>query len=558
MTAALSDKATQRLAQLRQRYYELLPAKKEALDIAWGRVEEQSPGEEAVLVFKGLVHKLAGSSISYGLPQLGVSAAALDAQLQNLWSGGGYDADVSVYQSLRPTWLRLQEALAQSIQMVGADLVGASADADRASNDAPVVMVVDDDEAVLSTLSLQLEALGFVVKAYLSPESAVQEVLSVRPSAMLVDLLFPQLGSAGYDFVSEARVKLDYHVPVFFISSLTDFNARFRASQVGGDGYFAKPVNVFALATALHEFTDRGDCYRVLLVEDDVEQAGWYSAVLSNAGCAVRAVGSAADVLAACGEFRPELVLVDLVMPGHDGADIARVLRQHEQLFDIPIVFMSVSSTASDKSRAVAAGADAFLSKVDDGDYLVELVRGRIQRYRRVQRSVTQDKVTGVLNRYALIDAVERSISMVQRAGGRFSLAMLDIDNFKSINDSLGHLAGDAVLKHVAERLRLRLRRSDIIGRYGGDELMLFAQGASADELAVVLEDVRKGLEVNPVALPGAETVTVSISLGIVGVDTAKIVAPAHSTDFYAAQADEMLYKAKRGGKNRICKRTIT
>ncbi|MDD9892789.1 MAG: diguanylate cyclase [Gammaproteobacteria bacterium] len=556
MSVKLSEKASQRITQLRQRYYELLPAKKEALESAWEQAKESPTSEELALVFKGLVHKLAGSGVSYGLPQLGVAAAALDALLQGLWQSGTYDADASVYQSLQPAWLRLRESLGQSIQIVGVDLV--ALDAEKVPSDAPVIMVVDDDEAVLSTLSLQLEALGFVVKTYLTPEDAAQEVATVRPSAMLVDLMFPQLGSAGYDFVREARLKLDYHVPVFFISSLTDFNARFRASQVGGDGYFAKPVNVFALATALHEFTDRGNYYRVLLVEDDVEQAGWYSAVLSDAGCAVRAVGSAEDVLAACGEFRPELVLVDLVMPGHDGADIARVLRQHEQLFDIPIVFMSVSSTASDKSRAIAAGADAFLSKVDDGDYLVELVRGRIQRYRRVQRSVTQDKVTGVLNRYALIEAVERSISMVQRAGGRFSLAMLDIDNFKNINDTLGHLAGDAVLKFVAERLRLRLRRSDIIGRYGGDELMVFAQGASADEFAVVLEDVRQGLEVNPIALPGSENVTVSISLGVVGVDTAKVVAPAHSTDFYAAQADEMLYQAKRSGKNRICKRTIT
>jgi diguanylate cyclase (GGDEF)-like protein len=259
----------------------------------------------------------------------------------------------------------------------------------------------------------------------------------------------------------------------------------------------------------------------------------------------VLTITRALDIMSALIELQPDLVLMDIYMPECSGLELARVIRQQEAYVSLPIVYLSSERDVDKQYEAMSLGGDDFLTKPIEDHRLVRAVRNRAARSRLLHSLVSRDSLTGLLKHTKIKEALETELSRARRQGTPLSYVMLDIDHFKAVNDQYGHLAGDRVIRSLAHLLRQRLRKSDLIGRYGGEEFAVIMPDTSLAQAARVMDDVRAAFSrLRHQWLE--QQIRCSFSAGVA-------CFPDHeSAEGLAAAADEALYLAKGSGRDRV------
>lgn len=284
--------------------------------------------------------------------------------------------------------------------------------------------------------------------------------------------------------------------------------------------------------------------YRVLVVEDSRVAVTLIQRTLSEHNVDSHAIRDPGTLLFELEHYRPDLILMDMYMPRFNGVEATRVLRQMSAYTALPIVYLSGESDVGMQVEALRLGGDQFLIKPFNPVLLAAVVKTKIERFRETQRSTRVDGLTGLLNhtaaKYRLRQLAERLI-----AHQSMTVVMIDIDRFKSINDTYGHPVGDQVIRGLAWLLKGRLRSSDTIGRYGGEEFLIGLPDVSLDKAAAVIDRIREDFASLPHAHPNG-ILFASFSAGLASF-------PAYKT---AAQlieaADNALLEAKRLGRNRV------
>jgi diguanylate cyclase (GGDEF)-like protein len=257
------------------------------------------------------------------------------------------------------------------------------------------------------------------------------------------------------------------------------------------------------------------------------------------------------------GEDTPALALLDWMMPGLDGPEICRRLRrQQRDRYTFALLLTSRNSHA-DLAQGLEAGADDCLSKPFDPAEL----RARLNTARRIldlqneliaardalRRQATRDALTGVFNHAAILEILDRELARAAREGRWVGVVLADLDHFKRVNDTHGHLIGDAVLRAISERAVAAMRPYDLIGRYGGEEFLLVLPGCGEVGTLKVCERIRARVAERPVRHDGRE-VAVSLSLG------GAVFNPGRPVSAFALvqAADAAMYRAKAAGRNRV------
>ena len=307
------------------------------------------------------------------------------------------------------------------------------------------------------------------------------------------------------------------------------------------------PINYDQLAEQLDlvSGTNQEAEYRIAIVDDSPLLVEHYSAVLESAGMATLMVKDPSDLLDVLPTFVPDLILMDLYMPNCSGIDAAAVIRQHTGYTSIPIVYLSTEKEVSRQLEAMRAGGDDFLQKPIADEHLVTAVRLRARRFRDLNALMNRDSLTGLLNHINLKLRLEREISRVKRGDANLAFAMLDIDLFKSVNDTYGHPVGDRVIKGLARLLINRLRKGDIAARYGGEEFAIILADTSSDAALQVIDNLRRVFS-EITFTHGKGDFSVTISAGIA------TCPPWVEVQAIIEAADEALYRAKQGGRNRV------
>ncbi|MEH3118352.1 MAG: GGDEF domain-containing protein [Methylorubrum populi] len=201
-------------------------------------------------------------------------------------------------------------------------------------------------------------------------------------------------------------------------------------------------------------------------------------------------------------------------------------------------------STADLVVSAILAAGGAFVLIVAQ---LSDLTTSDIARIAALERDAIRDPLTGLFNRRYLEAKLDEEINRSRRSGAPFSVLIIDLDHFKHINDTYGHLAGDFVIRHVSNLLIEQVRAGDTVVRYGGEEFVVLAPDSDLDEVMVFGERIREGIAADVVPLPDGRELIVTASLG-----AAMFVADETPAQFLR-RADEALYDAKRSGRNRLC-----
>ncbi len=227
------------------------------------------------------------------------------------------------------------------------------------------------------------------------------------------------------------------------------------------------------------------------MVDDEEHLARHYALILEQAGMVVRAIHDPLHVMEELHDMEPELVLMDLYMPGCTSYELAQVLRQRDSLAGVPIVFLSSESRQEKRQRAMGVGGDDFLTKPVDGADLVSTVSSRISRARVMRGFMVRDSLTGLYNHTRIKEQLETETFRSQRQKIHLSFAMLDLDHFKSVNDTHGHQMGDHVILSLSQMLVRRLRGSDTCGRYGGEEFAIILPDTDGEAAKMVIDRIR-------------------------------------------------------------------
>jgi len=291
--------------------------------------------------------------------------------------------------------------------------------------------------------------------------------------------------------------------------------------------------------------SEEQEAHRVLVVEDSPTAVATIQRALTQHGIGSEAISNPQDLLGALERYRPDIVLMDMYMPHCTGIEATRVLRQLPHYQSLPVVYLSSETDMAMQVEALRLGGDQFLTKPFNPVFLAAVVKTKIERYREMQRSSQHDSLTGLLNHSTAKSRLNQLVTAMQPARNRLCVAMLDIDHFKAINDTYGHPVGDQVIRSLAWLLKGRLRGSDIIGRYGGEEFLVVLPNAGLDEAQAVLDRIRRAFATLPHA-HASGTLRATFSTGV-----AAYPARTSGNDLTHA-ADEALLQAKRLGRNRI------
>ena len=251
----------------------------------------------------------------------------------------------------------------------------------------------------------------------------------------------------------------------------------------------------------------------------------------------------------------PDLLILDWMMPGIDGIELCRRIRQRNQDLYQYILLVTGKDGKQDVIKGLEAGADDYLTKPFDlgelkarvwtGKRILSLQRELIQAREDLRFQATHDALTGLRSRGATLDLLASELQRGFRSHRPTGILMIDLDHFKSVNDTYGHLAGDAVLKEAASRISHAVRGYDFVGRYGGEEFLAVLSNCTLDELHMVAERVR--CAVAETAIP-TKTADIGVTISIGGIVTSE---KKPDLELLAA-ADAALYEAKRTGRNRV------
>jgi two-component system cell cycle response regulator len=447
------------------------------------------------------------------------------------------------------------------------------------------VLVVDDVPSNVKLLEAKLSAEYFEVVTASHGVEALAKIKSDQPDIILLDVMMP--GMDGFEVCR--RVKSDpasAHIPVVITTALDQTSDRVEGLNAGADDFLTKPIDDAALFARVRSlvrlkmmtdelrmreatgssmglldpaetFSEAFPTGRILLIEDRPETVKSISGALCPQNHLVVLDGfEGALTRVRSGDF--DLIMVSLGLRDYDGLRLCSQLRSLPEGRNVPILVLVSEGDRRKLHQALEMGVNDYLTRPVDWNELIARVRTQLRKkryadklrenvYLSVEMAVT-DQLTGLHNRRYLTRHLETLLKSNAESGKRLAILILDVDFFKSINDTFGHDIGDEVLREFAHRISENIRGIDLACRYGGEEFVVVMPETDPHLAWTVAERLRKSVEVMPFrigAAPGEISVTVSI--GVAGSDD-----PSMTADALLRLADQALYTAKRDGRNRV------
>lgn len=259
--------------------------------------------------------------------------------------------------------------------------------------------------------------------------------------------------------------------------------------------------------------------------------------------------------LKAINDEPPDIILLDVNMPGLDGYQVCTEIKKNRKTADIPIIFLTARVDSDDVVKGFDVGAVDYVTKPFNKSELKARIKTHLELYHLkqelveknllLQKAALTDPLTGLENRRGILEFIESEIGRIKRGAKTSAIMLTDIDNFKNINDTYGHDAGDLLLKHVSGIMKKSIRVSDHVARWGGEEFLLFFPEISVSECRVVAEKIRSQISSSATFFDNNQ-IQVTITAGLSQLEVEKGI------DASIKVADKALYKGKTEGKNRI------
>ena len=500
---------------------------------------------EIVAEVRTELHKLAGSSLIFGFKHLGEVAKELEVFFipDNKQPNDEQSKQIAILLKKIKQAKKIsssEEKLDNKVKVTNnLDVL------ETLVNKENTVLLIEDDAYIANALSKLIESFGYAVQI-IENATAVPAAI-IKPYAMIVDIVLPEGDLAGTIIASKIQSQFYKHIPTLFISVRDDIEARLAAVLAGGDAYLNKPLDCYKVIEWLDSVGNvvQDEPYRILIVDDDPDLLAYNALILQENKMRVKTCINPMQVLDKLKSFLPDLILMDMYMQNCLGSELVQVIRQLDGFVTIPIVYLSSEKSVTSQFNALLKGGDDFLMKPISRENLIKVVSYRAMRFRELRNLMVRDSLTGLLNHGTLLEQLNIEIERANRTGTGLSFVMLDLDHFKRVNDTYGHSIGDKVLKTLARFLKQRIRVTDPLGRYGGEEFAIILPNVDESKAEKVMEELRKAFS-QLVHQTKNGSFKLTFSCGIATYPkykTAKAMTEA---------ADAALYESKNAGRNRV------
>ncbi len=449
----------------------------------------------------------------------------------------------------------------------------------------PVILIVDDEPKNVKLLAAKLSKSPFQLEKAYSGQEAIEKVQTILPDLILLDVMMPEMD--GYEVTR--RIKSDpelNQIPIIMVTSLDGSEDKVKGMNAGAEEFLSKPVHTVELTARINSmirlkqyqeqltsrrnsqfyFSDVKDGLaeqenfksRILLVEDSEIDLKLIKKSIREVDAEVIEVTNGEEAIKIATSEPIDLILLDVMLPGINGYEVCDQLKSKEETADIQIVLITCLSDLESRIRGVELGCDDFLIKPVDGRELNARVKVLLKKrqylkklrsdYRSAMTSAINDGLTGLYNRAYFMHFLELEIKRSQRRGHSLGLMMIDLDHFKSINDSLGHFAGDQLLIEIANVIKGGIREVDLAARYGGEEFAVIMPYAGSEGINKAAWRLHELISKFPYSIKNTFKQKVTASIGV-----ALFPTHAESPQELIEKADKMLYKAKESGRNKVC-----
>ncbi len=539
----------EQLKKLQEEYAGQIPGKIQQIKIIW---EELTQGEWNRESFKNMhliAHSLSGSGKTFGFHALSEAARNLELLLKQ-----NSESDVLPAAGQREQINKMLNALeniiinpVQKVHPKKEDGLIALPGEHLQKHLRRTIFLLEEDTKAAHDLALQIGYFGYNVCNFSGVKEIQDALTHSSPSAIIADIMSLKDTDAGIKAIKEIKQASEIEMPIIFISANDDFDSRLQAVSAGGSAYFTQPVDVSTMVDKLDTLTSPGisEIYRILIIDDEPELAEYHALILKTAGMTTSIITVPEKIMEQVIEFRPDLVLMDVYMPRCNGMELAKVIRQKETFVSIPIVFLSSETDIDKQLKAMSLGGDDFLTKPIQAEHLVSAVTSRVERARILRSFMIHDSLTGLLTHTRIKEQMDIEVARAERQKSKLAFALIDIDHFKQVNDTYGHPTGDRVIKGLSRLLKQRLRKIDIIGRYGGEEFAVILADTDGHKAVETLDNIRNDFaQIHHRC--GNDNFSSTFSCGIASYPVYRYPSELNEA------ADKALYKAKHKGRNRI------
>lgn len=448
------------------------------------------------------------------------------------------------------------------------------------------VLVVDDILPNVKLLEVKLASEYYDVLTATSGAEALRKVETESPDIVLLDVMMPEMD--GFEVCR--RIKSNpatAHIPVVMVTALTDPTDRIKGLEAGADDFLSKPLNDTALMarvrslvrlkmtvdewkvrentanqlgvveTKANAMSEPVENARILVIEDQPYDAQKFNQGLKEDNDIVITVENGIQAMQKIQEADYDLLAVSLNLHGEDGLRLCSHLRSSERTRSVPILMIATDDDMTRIAQGLEMGAHDYICRPVDQNELLARVRTQVRRKRFQERlrstyeislsMALMDSLTGLYNRRYFEAHIQKMLQKSEETKKSLALLLIDIDHFKSFNDTYGHGVGDEVLKTFGTRLKDSLRSFDLVARLGGEEFVVVLPDVSEDMAHFIAERLRRAIGEKPFDVSAPEKqVSVTSSLGGIFVDGG-----GRTSDDLMVLADKALYEAKTGGRNR-------
>jgi two-component system, cell cycle response regulator len=447
------------------------------------------------------------------------------------------------------------------------------------------ILVVDDVDFNVKLLDTKLKQEYYQVLTASNGREAIEVAKANKPDLILMDVMMPEMNGFEATKIIKADPELT-HIPIIIVTALNDQTDKVNGLKSGADDFLTKPINDKALMMRIKSLL------RLKMMTDELslrvqtsQQFGFTTIDLNKCNIIESAnVLLLDDDQAVYEKIRERftiekinlfykqhlteiengtdttdyaLIIISSLMIEEDGLRLCSVIRSIERLRHTPILLIVDESDEVSLAKGLEIGVNDTLTSPIEFNELIARCNTQIRRknyqdqlrksyYESLQQSV-QDALTGLYNRRYFETHIRNMIDRSHHSRQMISLLILDIDHFKKINDTYGHMSGDAALRELANVLNKSLRLTDLCARYGGEEFVVILPAANLEIATTVAERLRYAVESAIIKIPSAPfEIKITISIGVSSINEED------SLDTLLARADKNLYKAKEGGRNKV------
>jgi len=522
MRAAKATEAQAELEMLGRLYRLQLEAELSAIQHMANSAKATEPPPELLAA----VHRLAGSSLTFGYMEFGTGLQVVESELRTAAAGGppARQALATLAGLQLPTAAEVQfprlETGSDDVSAVQAETLRAAARSKRAALIDPYGWLPPAVESIIEAYGFEavraensdagLEA-GLLIECTIAPSQS-----SICPEGSQLILVSPRDG----------------------------FHERIAAARCNASALLTVPLDIPAFEQRVQSAASSLSTtpFRALLVDDDALALEAYRLGLEAHGIDARALTTPSELFEQMDAFRPDVLVLDINLPECSGLELARAIRFNPQWLQVPILFLSAQRSL--ELEALTSAGEEFLSKPISSELLSAHIVSRARRSRALASGLSRDGLTGLLRADDARRRLEAAAAQARTNGRPLSIALLDIDHFKRVNDTHGHAAGDMVIRALAALLRNRIRGSDFAGRLGGEEFLLVFDDCSTADARQIVDRMRDDFTQIAFEGPGCRW-HCSFSAGIAdlqGDETGALM---------LGRADQALYLAKANGRNR-------